>query len=73
MFDDDFDPESSRNYAIRIPPELNQMGLPFDFPRDLLDEMPIKDGVIIVDIGHPGVRAYLEKEKNDLKTTQTMA
>lgn len=71
-FDDIPNASKNINTAIRLPAELNYMGLPFDFPRDLLDEMPVdNDGVIIIDIAHPGIKAYFKKKREEFEAMIT--
>jgi|SRR5208337_3945938 len=67
-------PRKSRPSIIMLPPELNYMGLPYDFPEELLDEMPRDtDGAIMIDVNHPKVKHFIiEKNMAIFRTSQVM-
>ena len=56
-------PSESRNFVLKIPPELHCMGgLPIGFPIGILDEIPPdENGVTVISMEHPKVRQFIEE------------
>lgn len=55
-------PSESRNYVVKIPPELHRMGLPFGFPIEILKEIPPdENGVTVISMDHPEVKQFMKE------------